>query len=116
MEIASITSSSFMDWIRSRVQSHPYWFHKIELGPDLITPGWDDPKVRKLPYFGLPADMRGMRVLDIGCREGFLSFKAQRRGATEVVAIDGMPSSIERFHICKEAVGSRVKRLPIQCI
>jgi tRNA (mo5U34)-methyltransferase len=80
-----------MDTIRSRVQSHLYWFHRIELAPDLITPGWDYPKVKKLPYFGLPADMGGMRVLDIGCCEGFFSFEAERRGASEVVAIDADP-------------------------
>jgi tRNA (mo5U34)-methyltransferase len=52
--------------------------------------------------------MTGMRVLDIGCCEGFFSFEAERRGASEVIAIDGIPSSIERFNICKEALGSRV--------
>jgi hypothetical protein len=51
-EDTDITSSSFMDWIRSRVQSQSFWFHKIELTPDLVTPGWDDPKANKLPYFG----------------------------------------------------------------
>ena len=51
----------------------------------IVTPGWSDPKVDKLPHFGLPASMTGMRVLDIGNAEGFFSFEAERRGAAEVV-------------------------------
>jgi hypothetical protein len=73
-------------WTRSLIKKEDYWFHKIELGPDLVTPGWDDPKNGKLPYFGLPARMEGMRVLDVGCCEGLFSFEAERRGAKEVIA------------------------------
>jgi tRNA (mo5U34)-methyltransferase len=51
--------------------------------------------------------MSGMRVLDIGCAEGFFSFEAERRGAREVMAIDSSPDSIRRFNICRAAVDSR---------
>ena len=47
-----------------------------------------------------------MRVLDIGCAEGYFSFEAERRGAREVVAIDSFPESIRRFNICRAALGS----------
>lgn len=97
----------FADWVRARVQAQPYWFHKIELAPGFVTPGWSDPGTEKLPHFGLPEDMSGMRVLDVGCAEGFFSFEAERRGAREVVAIDSYPSSIERFTLCRDALGSR---------
>lgn len=105
----SLTSSSVthQEWIRSQVENEGYWFHQIELAPDLITPGWSDPKVDKLPLFGLPEDMTGMRVLDIGCAEGFFSFEAERRGAREVVAIDSFPDSVRRFNICRSALGSK---------
>ncbi len=33
-------------------------------------------------------DFRGKRVVDIGCRDGLFSFEAERRGASEVMAID----------------------------
>jgi 2-polyprenyl-3-methyl-5-hydroxy-6-metoxy-1,4-benzoquinol methylase len=46
-----------------------------------------DPRMEKLPHFGLPESMSGMRVLDIGCAEGFFSFEAERRGAREVIGL-----------------------------
>jgi len=98
---------TFKNWVRGAVEAEPYWFQRIELAPDLVTPGWSDPRVDKLPYFGLPEDLSGMRVLDIGCAEGFFSFEAERRGAHEVVAVDSFPDSIRRFNIARSALGSR---------
>ena len=82
------------DWLRSQVEAEEYWFQKIDLGDGLTTPGWSDPMTEKLPFYGLPDDMTGMRVLDIGCCEGFFSFEAERRGAADVVAIDSFPESL----------------------
>jgi tRNA (mo5U34)-methyltransferase len=98
---------SHEDWLRAQVEAEAYWFHRIELRPHLVTSGWSDPKTEKLPYFGIPDDMTGMRVLDIGCAEGFFSFEAERRGAAEVVAIDSFPDSIRRFNLCRDAFGSK---------
>ena len=98
---------SFQEWIKLQVEAEPYWFHRLELFPNLITPGWSNPLQDKLPHFGLPRDLTGMRVLDIGCAEGFFSFEAERRGAKEVVAIDSFPDSVRRFNICRGALGSR---------
>lgn len=97
------------EWVAARVAAQPYWFQKINLGNGIVTPGWSDPEQEKLPFFGLPDDMSGMRVLDIGCSEGFFSFEAERRGATSVVALDAYPGSIERFIICRDALGSRAQ-------
>jgi tRNA (mo5U34)-methyltransferase len=52
--------------------------------------------------------MTGWRVLDVGCSEGFFSFEAERRGASEVVSVDFDPESIKRFELCAEALGSKV--------
>ena len=89
------------DWIRHRVESEPYWFQRVEVFPGYFSPGWDDPAENKLPYYGLPEDLSGMRVLDIGCAEGFFSFEAERRGAREVIGIDSFPDSVRRFEIAK---------------
>jgi len=99
------------NWTRSQIKKEDYWFHKIELDPELVTPGWDDPKNGKLPYFGLPARMEGMRVLDVGCCEGFFSFEAERRGAKEVIGIDPIPGNIRRLTICSDYLGSKVTGL-----
>lgn len=98
---------SVRDWLKAQIDKEPYWFQRIELQPGIITPGWSDPAVEKLPFFGLPSDMTGMRVLDIGCSEGFFSFEAERRGAKEVIAIDAAAESIRRFNICRAALSSK---------
>jgi tRNA (mo5U34)-methyltransferase len=97
------------DWVRSQIESEPYWFHRIELPNGVVTPGWNDPKVEKLPYFGLPDDMTGMRVLDIGHAEGFFCFEAERRGASEVIGIENYGPMIEKFNICRVALGSKAQ-------
>src|SRR5580658_7756765 len=96
-------TASFADVVRQRVEREPYWFQKIEIMPGLKTPGWSDPLTEKLPFYGLPEDLTGKRVLDIGCAEGFFSFEAESRGAREVVAIDSFPDSIRRFNIVRDA-------------
>jgi len=94
---------SITGWIRHQVDAERYWFQKIEVLPGLFSSGWSDPAVEKLPYFGLPEDLTGKRVLDIGCAEGFFSFEAEKRGAREVIGIDSFPDSIRRFNITKAA-------------
>jgi tRNA (mo5U34)-methyltransferase len=42
---------------------------------------------RRLGQFPIPEDLRGKRVLDIGCWDGWYSFEMERRGA-QVVAVD----------------------------
>lgn len=96
-------NKSVREWVRHQVESEPYWFQKIEVLPDLFSPGWADPIVEKLPYYGLPDDLTGKRVLDIGCAEGFFSFEAEKRGAREVIGIDSFPDSVRRFNITKAA-------------
>jgi tRNA (mo5U34)-methyltransferase len=62
------------------------WYHSIEVGPGLVTPGWFDlrPIVSELPW----PDVQGKRCLDVGTSDGFLAFELVRRGAAEVVAAD----------------------------
>ena len=103
--------SSFHEWIRSQVEAEPYWFQRIELPAGLVTPGWNDPQLEKLPYFGLPDDLTGMRVLDIGHAEGFFSFEAERRGAAEVIGIENYPPMVRKFNICRAALNSRAQSL-----
>jgi tRNA (mo5U34)-methyltransferase len=63
------------------------WYHTLELGNGLLTPGWFDhrPIVGELP---LPASLAGKRCLDVGTFDGFWAFEMERRGAAEVVAVD----------------------------
>ncbi|MCP4907217.1 MAG: DUF1698 domain-containing protein [bacterium] len=63
------------------------WFHSIDLGCGLVTPGSDESPA-KLARLGLPDDLVGRSVLDIGAYDGFFSFEAERRGADRVLAVD----------------------------
>lgn len=63
------------------------WFHTIDLGNGVITPG-EDSTPNKLQTIALPADLKGSSVLDIGAWDGFFSFEAERRGASRVLATD----------------------------
>lgn len=68
------------------------YFHRIKLPDGSYTPGivnhgpdgGDWPTTR----FGLPEDLSGKSVLDIGCYDGFFSFEAERRGAKIIVPVD----------------------------
>ena len=104
------------------------WYHAIELPHGIVTPGYVDHRAMKERY-GLPADMRGMRALEIATFDGYWSFEMERRGAS-VVAVD-IPSwahadiplrTLERmgaaddertgagFRLAKELRGSQVER------
>jgi len=63
-----------------------FWYHQIDLPDGTTTPGISNNKdtMRKLM---LPNDMSGIRVLDIGCNQGYFSFECEKRGAI-VTSID----------------------------
>lgn len=62
------------------------WFHSIDLGNGIVTPGVDR-SARRLQNIHMPKNLTGMSVLDIGTFDGFYAFEAERRGA-RVVATD----------------------------
>lgn len=101
------------------------WYHTQELAPGLVTPGMFDLR----PYvdrYGIPGDLEGQRVLDVGTFEGFWAFELERRGAA-VTAIDvdriqdldwpprlrpaGDARRGEGFELARAALGSSVERI-----
>lgn len=62
------------------------WYHTIDLGGGLVTPGIFDHRPF-LHHYGLPTDLRGRTALDIGAASGFFTFEMESRGAT-VTATD----------------------------
>jgi len=90
------------------------WFHTIDLGGGLMTPG-KDPSGKKLATLDFPADLTGKTVLDIGAWDGFFSFEAERRGASRVLATDqfcwggGGWGSQAGFEFARRALHSNVE-------
>lgn len=112
------------------------WYHVLDLPGGVTTPGWFDlrPSASVVP---LPASLEGKRCLDVGTWDGFWAFEMERRGASEVVAIDlddpeawdwppqsrlgdaardrlkfldGFKSDAAGFRLAHEALGSSVER------
>ena len=106
------------------------WYHTLDLGHGVVTEGMFDHRPALHRYL-MPADLTGLRCLDVGTMDGFWAFEMERRGAAEVVAsdvadvedLDWPPlwrARIEptldetkeaRFRLAHEALGSRVKRI-----
>ena len=63
------------------------WYHTIELAEGVVTQGMFDHRPAIGRYL-LPADLSGMRCLDVGTMDGFWAFEMERRGAHEVIAAD----------------------------
>ena len=93
--------------VRDLIDSVEHWYHRIEVLPGLVTPGTHDSQ-EALRHLSLPEDCSGLRVLDIGARDGFFSFELERRGA-EVLAIDYVPPDQTGFAVAKRVLGSRVQ-------
>ena len=114
--------------LRAEVDRHA-WYHTLDLGHGVVTPGMFDHRP-VLDRYPLPADLNGMRCLDVATMDGFWAFEMERRGAASVVALDledpeelDWPASLrgqdktldetkgERFALAREALGSNVERV-----
>lgn len=106
------------------------WYHTIDLGNGVITPGFVDHR-DQVNLYGLPESLAGKRCLDVATFDGFWAFEMEKRGAAEVIGIDvhsladcdyplnfrqeylkARPNEIKGlgFAYAKRALNSRVKR------
>jgi tRNA (mo5U34)-methyltransferase len=84
------------------------WYQRYHLSPNVITPGISDIETM-LDTLGLPQDLTGLNVLDIGTSNGGAAFIADRRGADRVVAVDIFDPHVYGFAQVAEAIGSRAE-------
>lgn len=94
------------------------WYHTIDLGDGIVTPGGDKNTLSRPQKLQMPADLRGKSVLDIGAWDGFFSFEAERRGASRVLATDWFcwghgGATKSGFDLAKRALNSRVEEMEI---
>lgn len=102
------------------------WYHTLEL-PGMTTAGLFDLR-GEVHNYGIPDDLTGKRVLEIGTWDGFWAFELEKRGASEIVAIDldseedldwpprrRTPNTAlvrgSGFRLAKEMLGSKVERV-----
>ncbi len=76
--------------LAERVAAVESWYHRIDMGDGVVTPGAFD-MAKYVHHYPIPDDLAGARVLDVGCSNGWFSAEFERRGAREVVALD-LPS------------------------
>jgi tRNA (mo5U34)-methyltransferase len=116
--------------LQAEVERYP-WYHTLELGDGVVTRAMFDHRP-VLDRYPVPADLSGLRCLDVGTMDGFWAFEMERRGAASVTAIDlddpdalDWPVALrsnakaldetkaERFALAKRALGSSVERVAL---
>ena len=87
------------------------WYHSFEWPDGTVTQGVQSMEHQRERWriFGLPGDLSGKRVLDIGAWDGWFSFEAERRGA-RVTAVDciELPTFLEAHRRLNSAVDYRI--------
>lgn len=73
--------------VNQALQQVTEWHQRWEVFEGIYTPG-HNPVAHLLDAVGLPADLTGKRVLDVGAYNCCCSFECERRGAAEVIAMD----------------------------
>jgi tRNA (mo5U34)-methyltransferase len=101
------------DALARRIEELGPWFHNMTLGglrtaPDHFLGDYPEVKYRHFRD-ALPADMRGMNVLDIGCNAGFYSLEMKRRGAERVLGIDSDERYLRQARFAAEVTGLEVE-------
>ena len=99
----------------------PFWWHTIDLGEGVKTPGHASPKSQDIRAKAIPEPLRGKTVLDVGCWDGFFSFWCERRGAI-VMPVDSFQYTEfvqskygvelkggQGFRVAARLLGSRLK-------
>ncbi|MFA6250166.1 MAG: class I SAM-dependent methyltransferase [Candidatus Shapirobacteria bacterium] len=81
------------------------WYHQITLTPGVVTPGVND-SAQVLKLLNIPKNCRGLKVLDLGARDGFFSFELEKRGA-QVLAVDYVPANSTGFDVAKKYLKSK---------
>ncbi len=100
------------DEILTEIHKLDTWRHRITLSYGVVTPGRED-CTKELERLCLPMNLTGLRVLDIGCSDGFFCFECEKRGA-DVLGIDDFSTTPLNdgnygFAIAKTLLGSNAQ-------
>jgi tRNA (mo5U34)-methyltransferase len=88
------------------------WWHQVPLKDGRVTPGLSPVYLMEKEYLFDQINFKDSSVIDIGCWDGYFSFKAEARGAKEVIAFDD-PSfrwgGLDGFNFLHHHFNSRAK-------
>jgi len=107
-------------YIERRIRELSPWYHKIQLGEGIVTPGMEFDRIwenTRTVIAGI--EYTGKRVLDLASWDGYWAFEAERRGARIVVSTDVRLQGFENLLFAKQVLGSKVIPLcnaPVQDI
>lgn len=73
--------------LRAAMEQIDSWYHVIDLGYGVRTPGAFD-MAKYWDQYPWPDSFEGLRVLDVGASNGYFSIEFAKRGAREVIALD----------------------------
>src|SRR6516162_2078374 len=90
-----------------RLLGNTPWHQRWEVYQGIFTPG-PNPVAELCDRIGLPRDLTGQRVLDVGAWHGCFSFECERRGAREVVAYSLENPELTGFRRLKALLNSQV--------
>jgi tRNA (mo5U34)-methyltransferase len=85
------------------VAQHPWWYHRFEIYPGVVTPGVYDPS-GLLAALKLPADLTGKTILELGPADGYFTKQLDMRGA-DVTAMDYCAKDLYGFALMERLHG-----------
>jgi tRNA (mo5U34)-methyltransferase len=89
-----------------------HWYHIWEIFDGIFTPGIAS-VAENCDRLGLPTDLSGRRVLDLGANNGCISFECERRGAAEVIGLEPYGDETRGFERIRDTIGSTKTRFMI---
>ena len=98
------------DALLKRVSDYTY-YQTIDLGDGVKTPGLPLGKVQEQVLSNVYSmDLKGKRVVDLGCANGLFAFEAEKRGPKEILAVDHTRQNIEAMEqVTVPLLSSKVK-------
>lgn len=97
------------DELLAAVAQFPNWYHKIDLGQGVVTPGHDfDPLWAMIRDTRRSIDYSGKKVLDLASFDGMWAFEAEQLAAELVVATDCYYETFKNFLFCHRVLNSNV--------
>lgn len=98
----------YLNDVKKELKNFSYWYHKINLGNGIVTPGLDlEPIWNNLRKVRKKINYKNKIVLDIATFDGMFAFEAEKLGAKTVVASDCLYNSLENFLFCRTILNSK---------